>query len=281
MATIKERDGSGKLSFSSKGLTGERIFWLPDYSELTEFMILLSGAVKVDSDGKLTFSAQQEFSPNSGLWCMSASSKGLGKPTKDANGLVTYSGGAEVTAQYETLPYDPKQNPEGDDESVGVWMTENLDLTGEMLVIDPKDEDGAPAWEFLDNDGERFADGSGDVPVNNAPELLKHLAQIDYRVTRHKVPQFSKTKYLSLLGKINNATFGECEAGTLLFLGASASRQTNTDGTRVHEITLNFQYKPSGWNRIFFRGIFILLQHKLTKRRLYEEADFNTLITGK
>lgn len=249
-----EQDGSGDIAADRGKLRGTRIFRVLNYRDAGGFIQDLTGGF-ITANGETVYNIPERFFPNSSLWCVSASAKGIGVPTGDSDG-PNYAGGAIVTAQFETLDYDPEQQNDGGNDpdenpTPTVYATESRSTSAQVLTLERTDAVGEPAWKW----------SSDDVPLGEeAPEIIKLVPEGDYTIVRHSVPKHPKSTIDGLVGKVNSGTFpvsssaGGYAAGTLLFMGDDANRQHTSEGVKAWEITLKFAYNPNGWNKIYRPG---------------------------
>lgn len=260
---ITELNGSGTLQVTSQGMRGVRIFRVHDYAEAEGFAQSLLG-VAFQVGGVIERTVPARFAPGSSLFCTQARIEGLGQPGEDPQGQPTYSGGAKVTATYETLSYDPDKDDQKPN-SPGPYLTESLSISGRFVSL-PKE---AFQWE---SDGEPLSED--DV----APGQI--VPQAEYRLTRHKVPELPKEALFAAIGKLNAAGFAQVDAETLLFLGAEARREHTSAGAESWEIELHFNYAPEGHNSELrtSTGAFDEVVTKVGGNKRYPTVDFAALV---
>ncbi len=272
-----ELEGDG-CSLDKGRLTGTRVFRLVTYENYPLFLSCLGGGIEA-SGTTTNYTPPHQFLPDTQLWCQGARVEGIGGPTR-VNGLASFSGGAKVTATYETLSYDPQTlhgNP--NNPTPGVYVTESRSLGGRTIELTKKTDALAALWKF---------NGGINITDQNLPTLNKIEPFGEYHVTLHYQPTCPSSTLNGLIGKINNAqwpvksSMGGFVSGTLLFLGDSTEREYTADGKTVaFQTTLNFSYLPSGWNYYYNSAAAAYQLVELISdgsKHPYEYADFTPLL---
>ncbi|QGJ71057.1 Hypothetical protein PBC10988_27600 [Planctomycetales bacterium 10988] len=257
-----ELNGSGLVQVSPRGMRGTRLFHVFDYGEASAFVESLLGVTFTEEE-VITRSSPAPFADGSPLYCTNARIEGLGQVEQDISGGPSYLGGAKVTANYETLTYDPDTESPSNPE-LGPYVSESLSIGGRSVA--------------LPREGFHWSDGR---PLSSSDRLPgKLLPQADYRLTRHKVPELPKALLFSMIGKVNANNFSDAAAETLLFLGADATRDHAGNGSEAWQIELHFRYEPLGHNNVFRSetGAFELVKTQVGDHKLYPTADFTTLL---
>ena len=119
---------------------------------------------------------------------------------------------AVVTATYRTI-YDANNQPRDDLPSVpaGTILTYSADLGAEYMTVPGR------VWRWVD------PPDNPKVPEDVNPGLL--IPSGAYQLTWRRVPRPPWNKIRELRGKVNSGTFVGAPAGTVLFLGARATRE--------------------------------------------------------
>lgn len=161
----------------------------------------------------------------------------------DAYGHPTYRK-ARVSATYTVPPATEKDNP---DPGI-VVLTEQWDFMAEYRTIPGRELvwDGGPD----DINGHNISDD--DYTAGVRCPMQRIVFDIQYWID----PPFST--FDDTVGKVNSVaitpTTREYAAETLLFEGASASRQFTLDGNGLQvsawRVGLNFSWKPNTWNKM-------------------------------
>jgi hypothetical protein len=105
--------------------------------------------------------------------------------------------------------------------------------------------------------------GTSTVPFD-VPAVV-HIGVCTLSVELKKVPYLPSITILNLIGKVNNDTFFGAPLGRVLFLGARTSKEFESDGTRVQNVSYSFKYRAHSWNRF--------LHPKTAKWSLIEDVD--------
>ena len=170
-----------KCSLQQGKLQGERQFRVLDYSRYPAFIAALAGGI-FTTGSTTTYQVPNLFRADMLLWCTSATMEGIGIPTRLDNGEETFLGGAKVTANYETLSYDPRKRTDGGSQTPSIYATESKSTGGSTILLAKKDDTGSPAWYYTGT-------GAGGFPFlyldDNAPDLVKRIAEGGYTLTRH------------------------------------------------------------------------------------------------
>ena len=150
---------------------------------------------------------------------------------------------AEVTATYKSLDYSAYRQGGNPSPSFGPSMTEQLDLSGDMLNI----ASGGIKW-------------ASDDASTTGQSISYFFPKGDYSITR-TLSYFPASLVFSLIGKVNNSVFQGMPKGTVLFLGARASQDTQWAALPYgggvgsqqswYKVELHFGINPWGWNNIW------------------------------
>jgi hypothetical protein len=109
--------------------------------------------------------------------------------------------------------------------------------------------------------------------------MVRHLGVATLNVEVKKVSYLPSITIMKLIGKVNNALFFGAPKGRLLFLGGRTSKEFESDGTRVQNVSYTFKYRSADWN-MFIRpddGSFDFVQTDLLEMP-YEYDDLTPLI---
>jgi len=141
-----------------------------------------------------------------------ASPDGDGVTTLTSTPNTYTAAGARVTATYRS-GFDADNDPREDLPTIpnGTYLTYDADLAAEYLATPGR------VWNWVD------PPNNPPVPDDVNPGLL--LPQGSFRLTWHRVARPPWSTIRSLRGKVNAATFVGAPAGTVLFLGARATRK--------------------------------------------------------
>lgn len=185
------------------------------------------------------------------------------------------SAGAKVTATYESLHHAGSRSdlPTVPD---GTYLTFQTDLGAEYLSVPGR------VWRWATPPDFRK------LPPDVNPGIV--IPTESYRLTWHRVASPDWDILRSLRGKINSETFMGSEAGTVLFLGAKATREfsfVGDDGFWKIEFTFSERAIElaggglAGWN-YFYKELPIGGEHwaeieDITGNSPYASADLETL----
>ncbi len=123
---------------------------------------------------------------------------------------------------------------------------ESPDGSLDSLIYASEDLDFAADFQNLPASAFRF-------PSDNAPvgtSLGRLIGTTEYRIVRHQVPYLPESMIESAVGHVNETTFRGRPAGTLLFLGAKASRELTSDGAKSWRIDYRFARRSVPWNMV-------------------------------
>jgi hypothetical protein len=94
--------------------------------------------------------------------------------------------------------------------------------------------------------GSAFVFSDGALPFD-VPAVI-HVGVATLNVELKRVPYLPTITILKLIGKVNQFLFMGAPTGTLLFLGARTSKEFESDGTRVQNVSYTFKYRSKPWN---------------------------------
>lgn len=259
--SVKELNGSGVVEGDDRGQRGQRLFHVQPYSAWRDFVVGQMG-LRQDVGGQIVqVIPPQRFSPGSRLWASRFKVEGLGVPGSDASGGPDYDGGAKIAIHYQTRDFDQDSR---DRNRAGTYLTETLSFSSEFLPHNKlawKWDDGTP----LDQDD---PDPAGVIP------------KVEWRITRHQVPDLPFAEILNDIGTVNSAALKDAAAGTLLFLGAEARREHTSEGNPAWEVEMVFEYRRQQHNKLLraSSGDFELCKTINGGNRLYDTADHADLV---
>lgn len=255
---MRELKGSGTIRRDQDGATAVRTFWIKPYGSSDLFARqVLGGSYK--QGNKIVRRLPLRFAPGiPDLFALSVDIKGVGKPLGcNLRNGPNYSEGAFVRVSFG------RANP---------FLTEEVDASASVMKI--KGE--ALQW---------YVNGptSGDKEIRN--EDLDHVGLIvpdlEWRVTRHLVPQFSYNDFIPKLGTVNKTQFEYAAKETLLFAGVKIRNEWGSDLVSRHRMTLIFKWRRQGWNHAYRSesGQFERIVNKNDPQKsLYELAEHSTLV---
>lgn len=237
---FQELGGSPTMEISTQGVSGQRIFWVPNSNDLTPFLqevigqwILQGQNQQSNQSGQCLFIEPMPYPGYPNLVPtdirvepkMPDSPEGTFQVGVTLNGPTNdYKSGWKVTVQYSTVYNTQPWNINQPTIPTGTYLTYSADLGGEMMELPgtkyywcnspgiiPVDENGDPL-PLKDKEGE-------DIRV---PQLIPTG---NYTLTWERVLEPPWTTIRQTRGKINNAAFMGAPAGTVMFLGAQIERQ--------------------------------------------------------
>lgn len=228
--TVTEFKESGRIEMDIDGsMTGERIFDVTGLNNIrVGFIFGLLGYPHIRNN--LDFRSKPHFFGDvPDLYCTHVESVGFGVVNASGEDGSARHAWYRIRAIYSTLPYeiDGKDN----------WLEEYMDFSGEFMPLG----EGVFKWR----DGEVINQNIGKI-----------IGGVDRTWVLHNVAAFSRSKLMENLGKLNKEKFQGSEKGTLLFIGASVSRQNRpVGGERPWEIALKFKERAQDWNTAYRPGV--------------------------
>lgn len=186
----------------------------------------------------------------------------------------------ELTVTYANIGNISTEDPVHDDEaeaSTEVLITESLEPTVEFLTL--------PNRKLFWDTG---AEQSDQLQVDESPGF--QIRMMEWIYTIHFMP-FIPADAMDLQGFVNDATLTSPSLGkswaaeTLLYFGASPSRQITSQGIQAWEITYRFGIREQGWNNYPKAGVDGFTFQPIYKDggdRLinYPLADLSSLLLG-
>jgi hypothetical protein len=108
------------------------------------------------------------------------------------------------------------------------------------------------ASEYITIPGSAFKFPSDNRRINH--EIGVHIPGLDFSLTLHKLPRLNVATWTALQGRVNSTvflpSFYDLPAGTVLYLGPSASSQTDIGGVRSYQVTHRFRFRWIPHNQI-------------------------------
>jgi hypothetical protein len=192
-------------------------------------------------------------------------------------GLNSYSHShAKAIVDYRTLT--PRDRDDGPSNESGTQLTYRMAYGLEPLEIAPG------GWKWVDEPS---------IAVSTDAPLIRSVAYTDHHLTWHQVVRPPWTAIRQLQGKINSDVLLGCDAGTILFVGAEASKLFRSDlasgaspfcwqlhylfreraikqGGRVLGWNYAYRPNPAGWAELTTTG----------SDRMYDSADLSALFVS-
>lgn len=227
---VTEWKESGRLEMDLDGsMTGERIFDVTGIENMRVALIYGLLGYPHNNNNLDTRGKPHSFGDVPELYCTHVESVGFsGVNTSGEDGSARHTW-YRVRAIYNSLPYEV----EGDDK----WLEEYQDFSGEFMPL------GEGVFKWL-------SDG---VPIDQ--NIGKIIGGIDRTWILHRVTSFSRKTLLKNIGKINKTKFQGSAKGTLVFIGASISRQNQPTGAeQPYQIALKFKERAQPWNYAYRPG---------------------------
>lgn len=241
--TLEELEGSPKFQFSKDGASATRTCKM-NWSQIQAMVDSYFGQTIPAGRGVLRFN--QASMP--GFPQMVVETIGI-EPFDDV--AATYSAGgaithtyARVTINYKTVPWDRDENNKSDDPDrpEGTYLTHTVTHGSEMMTLP------AAGWKWQGS-GKKLPD---DMNVGMLIPTEEHS------FSWKSVPKPPFNSITDLVGKVNSVSFSGKAAETMMFIGATASRQMTTDGTRAWTLDYKFSGRAikhaggtAGWNHLF------------------------------
>ena len=173
---------------------------------------------------------------------------------------------AIVTVNFGTPEFDYEVSQQGTTQNT-VYRSLTLNLGAQVMTLPES------AFEFNTPDS-----GGHKPPVTVSPGFL--MPTVEITITSHQIPYLNFDLIFPLVGSLNNATFYGCATGTLMFMGAQASRQATSEGLQAWDLEYKFNYRTVDWNMFYspLAGVgFDFLKQKSTGNLIYSYMDFTTL----
>ncbi len=223
-----------------------------------------------------------------------------------------YLGGAKMTVNYAPNTFEePEDSTDGEKPGAEeiVFLDNEISVSGEYLTWPNQGvrwERNASAAGEIDRAGcvaegaAVLASGTPIARSNQVSEEIKVgiiIPLLEHSLTWNQVPRVPWAAIRSTMGRVNKLTWAGSPPGTLLFAGATASRQTTQFGAKAWKLTYKISEKnlpkpksgagslpadPAiGWNH-FLRPIgtwtrWDRLMYGPNCQLVYPEADFSAL----
>lgn len=234
--TCQELQGSGKVTFGPDGPVGERNFqcaWADRFELASELMGYLR--TSPESSPSWFRTAPDKFVGYSGvLFCQGVAVNGVGEMSQNSDGYPTYSI-ARVDATYG-VPKGEEQDQDDSDPEDSVVATLDIDFHSEFITF------GSYNY-FWQQTGTKCPE-----PIQRG----KLVVVIDKTYQQKGLPEIPEAAIISYIGKVNSATWQGCEAGTMLFVGATSRKSYTAEGKKQYELTYHFKYRPAAsWNKFW------------------------------
>lgn len=192
------------------------------------------------------------------------------------SGEGTGNGWAVYDVMYKRFLYSIKEDDEVTTEldryvrTDRKWAIENLSIPGQMLQFGSSGDTGQPPG---------YAIPSGLANKTIPEKITKPFPTVAWTYKWHQVPEPSDSQLSDALGKVNATEFdGFFPAETLLLASAEAQRVIHPSQYDYYDITFQFLYRPTGWNKIMSQqanGNFVKIVRKGdTSKGLYETYEF-------
>jgi hypothetical protein len=178
----------------------------------------------------------------------------IGKPT----GENTFTD-ARISLQYKTLPFDPtlvkEEVYEGSAQSLGT---------------------PSAAWRNADANGNPETDDSA---ANVHFDVNIFLSTTTYTVTLHNQATFNRSVADGLKNQVNSGSFNGWAAGTVLFLGYTATQKTTVGAGTIWEISYKFEHNPFDHRKEFSinQGKFVFVKTRNGDNYKYDSGNFGLL----
>lgn len=267
---FEELDNSPEIRFADGRLVATRRLKI-DWADRFDFLIELYGGYRFVG-GQFVFTPPAPFPAVPQAFVTDVEVAPFPPDRPDGSAVQTLAGGtnaypfAVVTATYR-IQFDDNNQSRDDLPQVpeGTFLTYRGDLGSEYTSIPGR------VWNWK-------VAGDPKLPADVNPGLL--VPTEDFTLTWHRVPRPPWDAIRDLRGTLNDATFLNHAAGTVLFLGARTERDFQLQDTGLWRLEYQFKVRevPStaspavryGWNR-FYREEAVGGEHWLE----IEDADGN------
>jgi hypothetical protein len=211
-------------------------FLAPLWSDTNAVINALMGSTTASSSGPSIHIPGFPCPTSPNLTCMDAYVVGEAEFDAQDGGHPTYNL-AKIRATFgirswEQLANDDPQGAQSFPSTTGptTYAIHSMDFGTESVKIP------GSAYKFFD----------GGLPFDT-PGVI-HIGTATLNIEMKKVPYLPTITILKLIGNCNNDLFMGAPKGTLLFLGARTSKEFESDGTRVQNVSYSFKYRAQPWN---------------------------------
>jgi hypothetical protein len=110
-------------------------------------------------------------------------------------------------------------------------------------------------------------------------DVARVIPEVLYSFTRYNVPTMDDSVFKTLAGKVNNATFLGCAAGTVRFDGVEDEINTNIGFVTNRTVSLALAWRPRSWNEILLpSGAWASPVNINDGLGIYETGNFDLLL---
>jgi hypothetical protein len=279
--TVTELVGSGDITYDRQSPQAMRRL-LADWADAPTICEALCGTVARIGITSLVYTPPTRHpSPKYNfLFALRARVSGLGPPSQDGLGIISYPK-AIIEVEYQPLP---DQNDNSSEPQM-TFVTERREMGAEFMTL-PKSTlvwasaDTLTATKSTVSIGEESRAGML-IPLTHVNVDIPWWFAADSRI--------NGLVFDNAIGKVNKNDFRflytKWPAETLLFNGASFNRQWTSQGAQAWQVSLNFTYKRTRWNRLYDTravvaagtdGFFTFC--KTNSDRVYQPIDFKLLM---
>lgn len=203
----------------------------------------LLGAYSIDSSGRV-FRVGDVYPHRSGVYVESIPRiEGYGQRAADGSGNSRWKK-ARLTVNYAQRSFNPDADSSGGSVSDLALFDETIDGSIQVIAV--------PADKKL-----FWADGT---PIRDADVPLRQESVMRWSVNwTEEIPVASNL--LSLAGQTNTSSITSVSLGltfaaeTLYYQFPTIQRTVFESGTNLANVSVEFLYKPSGWNKFFQPGV--------------------------
>lgn len=265
--SYEELEGSPSLTLDRQGGSGKRVVRIA-WSDIKRF------ALEIFPRGNLGFPYSASLTGYPWMRAQSMDVEPFIPDGMKGNGerINSYNAGAKVTVNYAPNSFEEgkKENTPGDKPGADelVFLENEIGISGEYLVWPNQ----GVRWQKSAATGNEIACGASggytrEIQVSEEIRVGIIIPVMEHTITWSFVSVVPWTGIRLSLGKVNKNKWAGALPETLLFVGASASRQVSNLGTKMWKIAYKFQEKcinypankkvngkleePIGWNHFF------------------------------
>jgi hypothetical protein len=266
---------TGGFDAALGSMSGERSFYLPDYSTSSGFIEWMLG-IKFSRTGISPNGTPRRMFQQAPLIATNVKIDGVGEAVGPYES-VDYPEGCIALVTYGLLDFNTEEDKQGGDPNEDPFSTSNINISCDF----------GTASYALPKEG---LEGEGNVKLNESDDRFYYIYPVGtVTITRQNVIDFGLADYIAELGNLNSAVYAGFPRGHLMFTGVNTNVSLANLAIANQDIGYLFSFRgigpDEGWTKVWQTKRTAPAQdagwrkvNKIGGQEVYTYSNFSSLI---